>query len=98
MMKFEQPSFAHLSDDDLLMTTGRLVDSERHATAELIAVLMEVDRRALHLGQGCSSLFTYCTRVLHLSEHAAYHRISPTRTTARSSMAPVIAASGTSKR
>lgn len=30
-------------------------------------------------GEGCSSLFTYCTQVLHLSEHAAYHRIEAAR-------------------
>ena len=35
--------------------------------------------RRLYLGQGCSSLFTYCTRVLHFSEHAAYHRIETAR-------------------
>ncbi|MGH7490468.1 MAG: HNH endonuclease, partial [bacterium] len=27
----------------------------------------------------CSSLFTYCTQVLHLSEHATYHRIEAAR-------------------
>jgi hypothetical protein len=28
---------------------------------------------------GCSSLFPYCTQVLHLSEHAAYLRIEAAR-------------------
>jgi hypothetical protein len=35
----------------------------------LLALLMELDARRLYLGEGCSSLFTYCTQVLHLSEH-----------------------------
>src|SRR5688572_3945619 len=35
--------------------------------------------RQKDLGQGCSSLFTYCTQVLHLSEHAAYGRIEAAR-------------------
>jgi hypothetical protein len=28
----------------------------------------------LYRDEGCSSLFTYCTQILHLSEHAAYGR------------------------
>jgi hypothetical protein len=40
---------------------------------------MELDTRRLYLGEGCSSLFTYCTQVLHLSEHAAYNRIETAR-------------------
>jgi len=43
---------------------------ERRAMAALIRSLMELDARRLYLGEGCSSLFTYCTRVLHLSESA----------------------------
>jgi hypothetical protein len=78
-MKFEKPSFAHMSDEALLAATKRLAGCERHATAELIAVLMELDARKLFLGEGCPSLFTYCTQVLHLSEHAAYHRIRAAR-------------------
>ena len=34
-----------------------------------------MDARRLYLAEGCSSLFTYCTEILHLSEHAAYGRI-----------------------
>ena len=72
-------SLAHLSDDELLVEVGRLADQERQATARLIASLAELDQRRLYLGQGCSSLFTYCTQVLHLSEHAAYGRIEAAR-------------------
>jgi hypothetical protein len=41
--------------------------------------LGELDARRLYLGEGCSSLFAYCTQVLHLSEHAAYGRIEAAR-------------------
>jgi hypothetical protein len=41
---------------------------------------MEFDTRRLYLQEGCSSLFTYCTQVLRLSEHAAYGRIEAART------------------
>ena len=68
-------SFADLSDGDLLATVHRLAIDERRATASLIASLAELDERRLYLAEGYSSLFTYCTRVLHLSEHAAYGRI-----------------------
>ena len=68
-----------LSDAELLVTVKRLAGNERHATAQLIAFLAEMDARRLYLAEGCSSLFTYCTQVLHLSEHAAYGRIEAAR-------------------
>jgi hypothetical protein len=43
--------------------------------------LAVLDERRLYLAEGCSSLFTYCTQVLHLSEHAAYGRIEAARAT-----------------
>jgi hypothetical protein len=70
---------ASLSDDVLLGHVATLAARERHATAELIASLAELDARRLYLGAGCSSLFTYCTYILHLSEHAAYRRIEAAR-------------------
>jgi hypothetical protein len=72
-----------LSDDALVARLAILASKERAATTELILALGEFDRRKLYLGQGCSSLFTYCTQVLHLSEHAAYNRIEAARTGAR---------------
>jgi hypothetical protein len=53
--------------------------SGSRATGELLGLLAEVDTTRLYLGEGCSSLFAYCTQVLHLSEHAAYHRIEAAR-------------------
>ncbi len=77
------PPFNSLSDSELLATVRRLVTDERMATATLIASLAELDGRRLYLGEGCSSLFTYCTGVLHLSEHAAYARIEAARVARR---------------
>ena len=76
-------SLVHLSDEDLLMEITRLADRERQTTAQLIASLAELDARRLYLGQGCASLFTYCTQVLRLSEHAAYGRIEAARAARR---------------
>jgi HNH endonuclease len=68
-----------LSDTDLLAEVKVAAGREREATARLIALLAQVDIRRLYLRQSCSSLFTYCTQVLHLSEHAAYGRIEAAR-------------------
>ena len=73
-----------LSDDQLLDEVHRLARAERGATAALIRSLIELDARPhLYLRDGCPSLFTYCTRVLHLSESATYNRIEVARTARR---------------
>lgn len=76
-------SFAHLSNDDLLATVKPLATSECRATAALVRSLMELDTRRLYLGEGYSSLFTYCTQALHLAEGAAYNRIEAARAARR---------------
>lgn len=63
-------SFAQLSDDELLAAVKRLAMTECRATAALVRSLMELDTRRLYLGEGYSSLFTYCTQALHLAEGA----------------------------
>lgn len=83
MMTNISPAPGDLSDRDLLARVHDAVHDERVATARLIALLMELDTRRLYLGEGCSSLFTYCTQVLHLSEHAAYNRIETARAARR---------------
>lgn len=55
--------FTDLSDAQLLDEVCALSSRERHATADLIACLAEVDARRLYLRESCSSLFTYCTQV-----------------------------------
>jgi hypothetical protein len=45
--------------------------------------LAELDARRLYLGLGFSSLFTYCTEALRLSEHGAYNRIEAARAARR---------------
>lgn len=72
-----------LSDRELLTEVKSAAAGERQSTAALMAVLAEVDARKLFLGEGCSSLFVYCTQVLHLSEHAAYGRIAAARASRR---------------
>jgi hypothetical protein len=81
-MNIETP-FKSLADRDLIAEVKRLAQAERSATAALVASLAEMDVRRLYLGESCSSLFTYCTQVLHLSEHAAYGRIEAARAVRR---------------
>jgi predicted DNA-binding ribbon-helix-helix protein len=68
-----------ITDEQLLRDLKQAAAHERHATAQLIALLAEMDARRLYLVEGYSSLFVYCTRCLHLSEHAAYRRIEVAR-------------------
>ena len=73
----------HLSNEALIAEIAAAAGRERHATAQLVALLAELDARRLYLEAGCASLFTYCTDVLHLSEHAAYGRIEAARAARR---------------
>jgi hypothetical protein len=82
-MNIEPRSPSTLSDAELLVELSRLAAAERGATVRLIIALAEVEARRLYLGEGCSSLFVYCTRVLRLSEHAAYGRIEAVRASQR---------------
>ena len=70
---------AQLSNNELLARVKHLAGREREVTVLLIAHLAELDERRLYLAEGCASLFTYCTQILHLSEHAAYGRIAAAR-------------------
>ncbi len=74
---------AQLSDHALLTQVRHLAQREREATVALIAHLAELDERRLYLAEGYSSLFKYCTDVLHLAEHATYNRIEAARAVRR---------------
>lgn len=74
---------SELPDPELVAEVGRRAGRERQATADLIRALIEFDRRRLYLGEGYSSLFAYCTSVLHYSEHSAFNRIEVARAAAR---------------
>ena len=71
--------FAAVSDDELVELVKHLAACERRSSVALIRSLVEFDARRLYLREGCSSLFTYCTHVLHLSEASAYNRIETAR-------------------
>jgi len=72
-----------LSDVELDREAKRVAHVERQTTVDLLRLLIEVERRGLHLALGHSSLFVYCTRALRLSEQAAYSRITVARAAKR---------------
>lgn len=83
MMTNASADLGDLSDRELLARIHDAVRDERQTTARVIALLIELDTRRLYLGEGYSSLFTYCTQALHYSEHAAYNRIETARAARR---------------
>jgi len=64
----------HVSDDDLLRHTRRLVGRSNELLATLLAHLAEVDARGIHRRRACPSLYMYCVYELRLSEDAAFRR------------------------
>ena len=73
---------AQLSDLELLAEVGRRqTRARRDGPAHRAA--RGAGRAAALSRAGCSSLFTYCTQVLRLSEHAAYGRIEAARAARR---------------
>jgi len=85
---------SRLSDRDLEAEVARLAGCEREATASLIAHLAELYGRRLHERAGFSSLFTYCTDVLRLSEHEAYDRMKAAKVVRRYPAVLTLLASG----
>ena len=68
-----------ISDDELLRRLSELLRNSRRVESDLIAHIAEVDARRLYAREAASSMFTYCTEVLHLSEAEAYLRIAAAR-------------------
>jgi len=72
-----------LTDAALLAEVKRLAQCERETIATLVAHLVEVEVRDLYRAEGCSSMFKYCTEVLHFSEDAAFARLQAARAVRR---------------
>jgi 5-methylcytosine-specific restriction endonuclease McrA len=76
-------SLRSLSDSDILSRVQDLTTRERKLTLALLLHLNEIERRKLHLKQGYSSMFDYCTSGLGYSEPSAMRRIATARCVAR---------------
>ena len=76
-------SVRDLADDELLDGLAAVMTRSRATDAAVLAYLAEVDARGLYLPAACASMHVYCVRVLHLSEDAAFKRITAARVARR---------------
>ena len=76
-------SLRALADSEVLSRTLDLTRRERAVTLQVLLHLNEIERRKLHLTQGYSSMFDYCTTFLGYSVPAAVRRIQSARCIAR---------------
>ena len=75
----EEHDLKSIPDDELLRRLLKLLGQSRCVEADLVAHIAEVDARRLYAREAASSMFVYCTEVLHLSEQEAYLRITVAR-------------------
>src|SRR2546425_604904 len=75
----EKRPLQSIPDDELLHRLAELMGQSRRIEADVVAHIAEVDERRLYAREAFSSMFAYCTEVLHLSEAEAYLRISAAR-------------------
>jgi len=69
----------NLSNQQITNNLVALCQRERLLTVEVLKYLNEIERRQLHLQEGFSSMFSYCTEKLRYSESAANRRIRAAR-------------------
>src|SRR6187402_1778109 len=68
-----------LANSELLARLAELVQQSNVLTAQLLAHLVELEERLLHLELGFSSLFAYCVEALGMSEGTAGRRVTAAR-------------------
>jgi hypothetical protein len=88
------PSYsrAHLADHVLLRALTTAVSQDRATTAEMLALIAEVEHRRLYAGEGFSSMYRYCVEKLLMSEDVACKRILTARAARRfAAIIPAIA-------
>lgn len=64
---------------ELVAGLSKVVQQSNSLTAQVLAYLVELDERRLHLELGFSSLFAYCVEGLGMSEGTAGRRVTATR-------------------
>ena len=68
-----------LGNSQLMANLEELVRQSDALTGQLLAHLVEIEKRLLHLDLGFSSLFSYCVEALGMSEGAAGRRVTAAR-------------------
>jgi hypothetical protein len=90
----QQRPLETIPDQELLERLVQLTRASRRTEADLVEHMYEVDERKLYAHQACPSMFSYATRVLHLSEPEAYLRIVAARASRKHLMLLVMLAEG----
>ena len=72
-------AFSRLSNEDVLLRLNAAAVQECVRTAEIMALIAEVDERRLYAPEGQESMYAYCVNVLHMSEDVALKRIRVAR-------------------
>ncbi|HKO47003.1 MAG TPA: hypothetical protein VJV79_04730, partial [Polyangiaceae bacterium] len=75
----DQYRLVGLGNSQLLAGLSELVRQSNGLTAQLLAHLVELEERLLHLELGFSSLFAYCVEALGMSEGTAGRRVAAAR-------------------
>src|SRR6188768_2510950 len=78
-MMNSQYRLVELGNSELLAALPALVQQSNVLTARVLAHLVELEERLLHLELGFSSLFAYCVEALGMSEGTAGRRVTATR-------------------
>jgi hypothetical protein len=74
-----QYRLVEVGNAELVAGLAKLVQQSNSLTAQLLAHLVELDERRLHLELGFSSLFAYCVERLDMSEGSAGRRVTAAR-------------------
>src|SRR6478752_2487167 len=82
-----QYRLGRLGNSELLAALSSLVRQSNELTAQVLAHLVELEERMLHLELGFASLFSYCVKTLGMSEGAAGRRVAAARVCRRFSAA-----------
>jgi len=75
----DQYRLVGLGNSELLAGLSALVRQSNVLTAQVLAHLVELEGRMLHLELGFSSLFAYCVEALRMSEGTAGRRVTAAR-------------------
>jgi len=70
---------AELGNSELVAGLSELIRQDNALSARVLAHLVELELRILHLEFGFSSLFAYCVEALGMSEGSAGRRVAATR-------------------
>jgi translation initiation factor 2 alpha subunit (eIF-2alpha) len=85
---------SELSNGQVVESLKALVGEGNRIVAKIVAYLVEVEDRRIHLELACSSMFDLCTRKLGFSEGEAFRRITAARLARRFPMVIDAIASG----